>query len=281
MANASASRSGAGVNPKCADIPGCSSRRTTEVGVDLEAAAQKLGVHYQTAYRWVRTGILPAVKIGAGYRIETDAVDRLLAQQSRASSPVLEEERDWTAHRATLQAALRVGDEATALRFVNALQAGGVPALELCEVLISPILRQFGEAFEARTMTTADISVAAGICERLVGSLATPPRGRPRGLAVVASPEGEQHRLPGLMATACLRADRWRVHHLGADVPVGDLIKFAEVTDPDVVVLSVTVAHESGRATRDQLVAEHIKVLMGEPAAGLVRLIDDLGRLPK
>jgi len=124
--------------------------------------------------------------------------------------------------------------------------------------------------------TTADVSVAGRICERLVGSLATPLRGRPRGLAVVASPQGEHHRLPGLMATACLRADRWRVHHLGADVPVGDLVTFVEITDPDVVVLSVTVASEAGRAARDRLVAEHVRVLMGRPAASLERLIGDL-----
>ena len=29
--------------------------------MDLESAAAVLGVHYQTAYRWVRMGLLPAM----------------------------------------------------------------------------------------------------------------------------------------------------------------------------------------------------------------------------
>jgi excisionase family DNA binding protein len=32
--------------------------------MDLESAAAVLGVHYQTAYRWVRTGVLPVAKVG-------------------------------------------------------------------------------------------------------------------------------------------------------------------------------------------------------------------------
>ena len=37
--------------------------------VNLKTAALRLGVHYQTAYRWVRSGQLVAVKVGAGYEI--------------------------------------------------------------------------------------------------------------------------------------------------------------------------------------------------------------------
>lgn len=37
--------------------------------MNLKTAARRLGVHYLTAYRWVRNGELPAVKIGAIYEI--------------------------------------------------------------------------------------------------------------------------------------------------------------------------------------------------------------------
>ena len=37
--------------------------------MNLKTAALRLGVHYQTAYRWVRSGQLVAVKVGAGYEI--------------------------------------------------------------------------------------------------------------------------------------------------------------------------------------------------------------------
>jgi excisionase family DNA binding protein len=42
--------------------------------MDLREAAGALGVHYQTAYGWVRQGVLPARKVGRGYEVsEADA----------------------------------------------------------------------------------------------------------------------------------------------------------------------------------------------------------------
>src|SRR5205823_10780179 len=62
----------------------------------------------------------------------------------------------------------------------------------------------------------------------------------PRGTCVVATVPGEGHGLPAVMAAVCLRADRWRVHHLGAEVPLDDLVDLAARTHADVVVLSST-----------------------------------------
>src|SRR5215468_5442692 len=50
--------------------------------VNLKTAAQRLGVHYQTAYRWVRSGQLVAVKVGAGYEVSDAAIARLQAQRA-------------------------------------------------------------------------------------------------------------------------------------------------------------------------------------------------------
>jgi excisionase family DNA binding protein len=50
--------------------------------VNLKTAALRLGVHYQTAYRWVRSGQLVAVKVGAGYEVSDAAVERLVAQRT-------------------------------------------------------------------------------------------------------------------------------------------------------------------------------------------------------
>jgi len=49
--------------------------------LNLKTAARRLGVHYQTAYRWVRSGQLVAVKVGAGYEISDAALARFQAQQ--------------------------------------------------------------------------------------------------------------------------------------------------------------------------------------------------------
>jgi len=60
------------------------------VVLELQEAADALGVHYQTAYRWVRTGKLPANMVGGRYLVEQrdlDAVDaarRDIAVEARA-----------------------------------------------------------------------------------------------------------------------------------------------------------------------------------------------------
>jgi excisionase family DNA binding protein len=50
--------------------------------VNLKTAARRLGVHYQTAYRWVRSGQLVAIKVGAGYEISDAALARFQAQRA-------------------------------------------------------------------------------------------------------------------------------------------------------------------------------------------------------
>ncbi|MDQ1385970.1 MAG: hypothetical protein QOG65_3349 [Actinomycetota bacterium] len=50
--------------------------------MNLKTAALRLGVHYQTAYRWVRSGQLVAVKVGSGYEVSDAAVARLQAQRT-------------------------------------------------------------------------------------------------------------------------------------------------------------------------------------------------------
>jgi excisionase family DNA binding protein len=50
--------------------------------VNLKTAARRLGVHYQTAYRWVRSGQLVAVKVGSGYEISEAALTRFQVQRA-------------------------------------------------------------------------------------------------------------------------------------------------------------------------------------------------------
>ena len=49
--------------------------------MNLKEAARAIGVHYQTAYKWVRSGELPAVRIGTRYEVAPAAVDQFLANR--------------------------------------------------------------------------------------------------------------------------------------------------------------------------------------------------------
>ena len=66
---------------------------------------------------------------------------------------------------------------------------------------------------------------------------------------MTATPPAERHGLPALMAAACLREDRWLVHHLAADLPVAEVIGLAADTGADLVVLS-SATSQTARAAR-------------------------------
>lgn len=50
--------------------------------MNLKVAARRLGVHYQTAYRWVRSGELIAVRTGGSYEISEAALTFFLHQRA-------------------------------------------------------------------------------------------------------------------------------------------------------------------------------------------------------
>src|SRR5580704_15400858 len=99
--------------------------------MQLRDAADTLGVHYQTAYGWVRRGTLPARKTPRGYEVSESDVRDLLASRAAGAEPQREVQvRDWAAQAARLYAALAAGDEARA-RHDFARLAAGVPLFEL------------------------------------------------------------------------------------------------------------------------------------------------------
>ena len=49
--------------------------------MNLKEAARTIGVHYQTAYKWVRSGDLAAVRIGSRYEVSPAAIDQFLANR--------------------------------------------------------------------------------------------------------------------------------------------------------------------------------------------------------
>lgn len=57
--------------------------------MNLKQAAQRLAVHYQTAYRWVRDGELVAVKVGNRYEISESAIEQFVNRRaSLISNPI-------------------------------------------------------------------------------------------------------------------------------------------------------------------------------------------------
>ncbi len=248
--------------------------------MQLREAADVLGVHYQTAYGWVRQGVLPARKTARGYDVSDSDVSALAERRASGTAPPPQiRVRDWTAQADRLHAAIVTGDE-TAARQVFARLARGVPITDLCDRVVGPALSRIGADWAAGHLTIATEHRASAICERLIAARSRQPQGRPRGIAVTAAPPGERHALPSLMATVCLREDRWLVHHLAADLPVAEVISLARDTGATLVVLSAATA-EGSRLAR-QSVPEITLALPGicVLAGGRVRPSASSGRPP-
>lgn len=242
--------------------------------LDLQEAARELGVHYQTVYRWVRTGRLQARLVNGRYLVDRDALVRAEEKRQaplppRQPSPV---RIDRQARR--MLTALRTGDEADAVGIARTLCQEGTAVTDLIQQVFVPALREIGQEWQDGLLSISVEHRASAIVDRLLGELAPNPRGRRRGSAIVVAVEGDRHSLPTAMAAVALREDQWRVHHLGADLPADEIIQFCAEHDVDIAVLTVTTPSVQPLvdSTAAALRADGVPTVVGGPG----RSLDDL-----
>lgn len=242
--------------------------------LDLASAAEQLGVHYQTAYRWVRTGKLPAMMRGGRYVVDPEALARLDAARTTPVPVEPPGPARLAGAAERMERALRDGDEPAARSIAVGLAEQGASATDLIQHVFVPPLRGIGQAWHDGELSIWVEHRASAITERVLADLVPNPRGRRRGTAAVAAVAGDLHSLPTTMATAALREDRWRVHHLGADVPPDEIVAFTVEQPVDLVVLTVTNPDVTEEA--DDLAARLVhagtRTIVGSPG----RTLDDL-----
>lgn len=247
-----------------------------EAAVDLQTAADQLGVHYQTAYRWVRTGRLQAALIDGRYLVsptDISALDR--ARHAPKAAPAPRPDRLEHAGR-RMHEALVGGDEPAAVKIARRLAEEGTPLVDLIQTVLVPSLRQIGQEWHQGELPIWVEHRASAIVERLLGDLASNPRGRRRGVAVVAALSGDRHSLPTTMAAVALRSDNWHVHHLGADLPPEQLTEFCESHQIALVVITVTNPDTRALAdsTADTLRSDNTPTIIGGRGHDLSELIE-------
>jgi excisionase family DNA binding protein len=238
----------------------------------LQEAADLVGCHYQTLYKRVRSGELPALVAGGSYRINREDLDAWLRERDAAKGAVPERaDRDWPRQVDALTASLITGDARAARKQLDRLTAGGVAVDELCDRLLAPTLARIGDLWHADELSIADEHRASRIVETLLDrATAARPKTGPRiGSAVVATPVGDRHSIAAQMVAAGLQAEGLSVHYLGADLPVEEIVNMAKRESADVVALSCCVAERGGlSATIDALNAAGFPVLVGGSGIG-------------
>ncbi len=250
---------------------------TEEARIDLRSAAGELGVHYQTAYRWVRSGRLPAELVDGKYLVRRTDVRALDADRRRPSTPTRPGTPRLARQAEHMHAALRDGDETAARSIGRTLVNQGTTVTELIQQVLVPSLRRIGQAWHDGELTIWAEHRASAITERMLGELSPNPRGRRRGTAVVAALAGDMHSLPTSMAAVALREDHWNVHHLGADMPADELLRFCATHEVTLAVLTVTNPDCTALAeeTADALRRQGTSVIVGAPGRTLGELLDE------
>ncbi len=208
--------------------------------ISLQEAADRLGVHYMTVYRYVRTGRLPGVKEAGEWRVERADVDKLRRRQADPRTRAREPRGAWATRRVLDR--LVAGDEQGTWQLVEAALASGADPSEVHLELLAPALRAIGDRWETGQLSVADEHRASVVARRIIGRLGTRFNrpGRKRGTVVLGAVAGERHEIPGAIVADHLRHAGFDVVDLGADTPAESFVEAARTFGPTCVILSVT-----------------------------------------
>lgn len=242
--------------------------------LSLAEAAQLLGVHYMTAYRYVRTGRLRATKRGGSWVVGAGDLEefRNAAPTSPAPSPRggptagSSERPDATAAARTgstaggrstvskrgkavstsvraayagrLEDRLVHGDEGGAWAIIEEALGSSLTPEEVYTSVMGPAMASIGERWARHELDIEDEHMASTIVQRLAGRLGPrfSRRGRHRGTVVLGAPAGDAHGIPVMLMADLLRGRGFDVVDLGADTPPAAFARAAAGVDRLVAV---------------------------------------------
>ncbi len=247
-----------------------------------------------TAYRYVRTGRLPAHKHAGQWQVtEGDLKEFVDNDEPRAPR------RDAIPDR--LMERLIAGDEFGAFQLLDGAMASGADAEELYLDLLAPVMVRIGQRWHDGEISISDEHLATSTAIRLVSRLGPriSSRGRNRGSVVLATVSDDHHTLPTALLRDLLKFRGYEVIDLGANTPPESILERAQGTDEliaigiassnpgndDIVRVTISTILEAldvpvivgGGAFRD---AEHIRSLgaciPSTAARELLDIVDEL-----
>lgn len=203
----------------------------------LTEAAERLGVHYMTAYRYVRTGRLAAEKRGGQWIVDIADVEGFgqPGEQDRTRARVLPSQ---------LEARLLAGDENGAIQLIEGAMGSGAGAEEIYLDLLAPALARIGERWAAGDITIADEHIATATSMRVIGRIGPrlAKRGRTRGVVLVAGVAGDHHTLPSALLRDLLRSHGFDAQDLGANSPADSIVDRA-LSISDLIAVGLAATH--------------------------------------
>lgn len=185
----------------------------------LREAAERLGVHYMTVYRYVRLGQLPAHRDGRTWYVTSGDLAALRRDTAGPGESVARRSVAWHER---LTNRLLAADASGAWKVVEAAQASGMSPIEVYVEMFVPTLRLVGERWESGEAGVDEEHQVSVMMTRLIGRMGPSfsTRGRRKGTVVLAAPPGENHGLGLAMAADVIRGGGYSALDLGANTPV-------------------------------------------------------------
>lgn len=263
---------------------------TVDAAISLHEVARRLNVHYMTAYRYVRSGRLPAYQRDGEWQVriadvETFAMARRSRVGRKSGAPAAvdgDARADWAAR---FEKCLLAGDEVGAEHVLDDALASSHDLFSLYLEVVSPALVSIGERWSQGNLQIHEEHRASTIVARLFARVSArfAHRGPSRGTVVVGGPGGERHGLALTMVADLLRSRGWSVSDIGPDMPADSFAAaVANVDQLRAVCIGVTM-RESIPAARDAIAAvrrtlgNDVPVYVGGAAVDSECFAHDLG----
>lgn len=233
--------------------------------ISLSSAAERLGVHYMTAYRYVRTGALPAEQRRGHWYIGEAALAEFQAGRTRgaarpgrppSSGPAKTTTSTSPQQALALADRLVSGDQGGAWDLVRDAIESGAGLGEINARLLTPALCRVGSQWEVGDISVGSEHRATVTAMRLIERTGRHfvRRGRKVGTVLVSAAPGDRHALPSAILADLLRSNGMEVVDLGADTPGCEIAKMAADQDRLIgvgICATGTLSRGGERSLRD------------------------------
>ena len=132
-----------------------------------------------------------------------------------------------------------------------------LPALEVIEHLLAPLMRHVGDMWSENRLPVALEHIVSALVKNSIQGAAAVQGWREDGpLFVFGTPQGERHEIGALFAWYLAISENARCVYLGPDLPASELLAAVQMLDASTLVLSCV------RPNNQELVAHQIETIV-------------------